>query len=393
MKKWIFGFLAAAVVAVVALAPVASTQPTGWLSFLVQDPQGVVQFRALDAYGFPVMVGHGTAAPTVANSGAPPMDGELYVTRAAGTDPVLSVYSNNDAAWYAVPNGDTQTIAGAWTFTSGATFNGDVTIGDNEDDTLMIDAPMYNRVRTENFAQMGCALAVEEDLTPAVVTDASENAILMPCSQIGVIAYRLEAPDGPGLAATLAPFTVDGVMSLDTFADDVANEGVEFIIGAWGPDNGTEILGASFDEDAAVDMYAEISLTIADISDLDDLWFGWIVLEAYDNPPASDTFDTSALFVISDLAGDLDIETELNGGGTLNDDTGVTWANAAEHILRVEVGADAVAFILDGTAVAQTNAVLNMDDTDRAVVVLGYTLVAASDPGVTIDYVEIGQEQ
>lgn len=382
MKK-LLPFLAIGALLAFLVAPIATTQPTGWLSHLTQAPQGTVQFRALDAYGFPVMVGHGTAVPTAANDGAAPMDGELYVTRAAGTDPALEIYSTNDGAWYDVPYEDTMTLTGEWTF------DANITIGADEDDTLTVDGPSYFRVAAENFGQLGCVQAYEEDMTAAVVTDGGENILLMPCSQLGVIAYRLEAPDGPGLASTLAPFTVDGYLSLDTFADDVDNEGVALVFGSFGPD----LLGTYFDEDAAVDMYAEASIAIADISDLDDLWFGWIVQEAYDNPPASDTFDTSALFVISDNAGDLDIETELNGGGTLNDDTGTTWANAATHTLRVIVGADAVEFWLDGTQVTQTNAVLNMDNADRAVVVMGYTLVAASDPGVTIDWVEIGQEQ
>lgn len=390
MKK-LLPFLAIGALIAFLVAPVASTQPTGWLSFLLQDPQGTaVTFRALDAYGFPVMLGHGTAVPTAANSGAPPADGEVYIVHAANTTPDVQVYDTSTTSWYTFASIDiAQTFTPAQTFTGAVTMNGSVTVGDNEDDTFTVDAVPAFRIRHENFGQVGCVQAYEEDMTAAVVTDGGENILLMPCSQIGVIAYRLEAPDGPGLAATLAPFTVDGVLSLDTFADDVANEGVELVFGSFGPD----LLGTFFDEDAGVDMYAEVSVTIADFSDLDDLWFGWVVQEAYDNPPASDTFDTSALFVISDAAGDLDIETELNGGGTLNDDTGTTWGDGATHILKVIAGADAVEFWLDGTQVTQTNAVLNMDDTDRAVVIFGYTIAAASDPGVTIAYVEIGQEQ
>ena len=392
MKK-LLPFIAIGALIAFLVAPMAISQPTGWLSFLLQDPQGTIRFRALDAYGFPPMVGHGTTEPTAGNSGAAPMDGELWINHAAATDPDLEIYSSTAGVWYDVPYEDTMDISGSWTFTVDQTFEEDVTIGDDEDDTLTVDGPSYFRVVAENFGQVGAAAAFEEDMTAAVVTDAGENIILLPGSQLGVIAYRLEAPDGGALADTIEPFVVDGVMSLDTFADDVANEGVELVLGSFSPDNTAGLLGAYFDEDAGVDMYAEVSIAIADISDLDDLWFGWIVLEAYDDPPASDTFDTSALFVISDNAGDLDIETELNGGGTLNDDTGTTWANGASHTLKVIAGADAVEFWLDGVQLTQTNAVLNFDDTDRAVVVLGYTLVAASDPGVTIDWVEIGQEQ
>lgn len=368
--------------ALVAFAPTAATQPTGWLSYLLQDPQGVVQFRALDQWGSPVMIGHGTAVPTVANSGNSPMDGELFEVHAAATAPVLRVYSATATTWYDVPYEDTMTLTGAWTF------DANIVIGASEEDTFTVNGTTEFNVRHEPFDQVGCAEAYEEDMTAAVVTDAGENFILMPCSQLGVIAYRLEAPGGPGLADTPAPFAVDGVFSTDGYVDPADNEGVEFVFGSFGPD----MLGAYFDEDSNLESFAEASITIADISDLDDLWFGFVVQEAYDNPPASDTFDTSALFVISDLAGDLDIETELNGGGTLNDDAVTVWGDGETHVLKVVVGADAVEFWLDGVQVAQVNAVLNMDATDRAVVVLGYTLVAASDPDVDVNHLTIGQE-
>jgi len=363
--KWTLGIAAAVGLVFALLVPVdVKGQPTGWLSFLTQDPQGTVQFRALDQYGFPVMVGHGTAAPTTANSGAAPMDGEIYMQHATGEDPILRVYSQTNTAWR-------------------------FGIGLNEDDHVSFNSPVVWQVHSENFGRVGCAQAYEEDMTAAVQTNGGENFILMPCSQIGVIAYRIEAEDGGTLAATPAPFSVDGVLTLDGYADDVDNEGIELVFGSTGPDH----LGAWFDEDSGVDSYCEVSITIADFSDVDDLWFGWVVQEAYDNPPASDSFDTSALFVISDLAGDLDIETELNAGGTLNDDTGTTWTDAASHTLRVIAQADAVEFWLDGVQVTQTNAVLNMDATDRAVCLMGYTIVAASDPGVTVNWVEIGREQ
>ena len=385
MKKWIFGLLATVALAFALLVPVdVDGQPTGWLSFIMQEPQSAVQFRALTQYEMPAMMGHGTAVPTTANSGVAPMDGEVFTVHAAATPPDVQVYDLSTTSWLTFAN-----IDAAQSFNAAQTFLGDVTVGDSEDDSFVVDAVPSFRIRHENFGQVGCAQAFEEDMSAAVQTDASENIILIPCSQIGVIAYKIDATDGAALAATPAPFAVDGVMSFDGYTDDVDNEGIEFVFGSFGPD----MLGAYFDEDAGVDMYVEASFTITDFSDLDDMWFGWTVTEAYDDPGASDVFDTSALFVISDNAGDLDIETELNGGGTLNDDTGTTWGDGETHILKVVVGADAVEFWLDGVQVTQTNAVLNMDNTDRAVVTFGYTVVAASDPQITMQYIEIGQEQ
>jgi len=178
-------------------------------------------------------------------------------------------------------------------------------------------------------------------------------------------------------------------LTLDGFTDDADNEGIELVFGQPGPD----FLGWNYDETTSSNTYCEASISLADISDLDDMWFGWWVQEAYDNPPASATFNTSALLVLSDNAGDLDIETQLNAGGVLNDDTGTTWADGGTHTLRVVLLADSVAFYVDGTAVTQTNAVLNLDNGDKAVCGFGYTNDAAGDPTVTIDYVEIGVQQ
>jgi hypothetical protein len=89
MNRWktIVTLLAAVALAYAAFAPVANTQPSGWLSYIVQDPQAVVQFRAMGAYGAPAMPGVGTAAPTMANSGLPPVNGEQFLVRDNASGP------------------------------------------------------------------------------------------------------------------------------------------------------------------------------------------------------------------------------------------------------------------------------------------------------------------
>jgi len=87
----------------VAFAPVAATQPTGWLSYVLQDPQAVVQFRVFGAYGAPGFIGTGTAVPTLANSGQGPVNGEQFLVRdnAAANEPVLVKWSGPSAGWQA----------------------------------------------------------------------------------------------------------------------------------------------------------------------------------------------------------------------------------------------------------------------------------------------------
>lgn len=350
----------------------------GMITYLAS--QVVIMQRPLSSLGLSAGVGYGTRVPVVTDDGRPPTDGELFVVRNAGTaEPILSMYSALAGDWLEVITSDN---------TTSQTLDGDIVLGTNDVDDITLNGPVTVNVIRESFDRVS-AQAFEEDLTAAVVTDAGENFLHLYESQLGVIAYRLEAPGGPGLAATPAPFGVDGVLTLDGYTDDADNEGLMLVFGHTGPDH----LGASFDEDRDNSVYCEADIDLVDISDTDDVWFGWVITGAYVDPPASDTFNTSALFVISDNAGDLDIETELNAGGTLNDDTGTTWADNANHVLRVTLSADTVSFTLNGTAVTQTNAVLNLDATDRAVCVFGYTNAAAGDPTVTIDYVEIGLSQ
>lgn len=345
--------------------------------------QVVIMQRPLSNLGLSTGVGYGTTEPTVTNSFSGPIDGELFVVRAAGTsDPDLKIYSQVSGAWTtALVTGGTDAVA----------LSTDITLGNNDVDDITVNGPITFNVFREDF-DFVTALPLEEDFTAPVLTDAGQNMILLLGSQIRVIAWQTESSDG--LSAAPDPWSVRGSMALDTMSDDVDNDGIGMVFGSGGPDDvNAQHTGVWFDEDDNELAYCEVEISIADISDTDDLWFGWIVKEAYDNPGASDTYDTSALFVISDLAGDLDIETELNAGGTLNDDTAETWADNETHIMRVTLGPDSVSFALNGTAVTQTNAVLNLDATDEAVCVLGYTLVATSDPTVVINYVELGLSQ
>jgi hypothetical protein len=115
MKRWktIVTLLAAVALAYMTFAPVANTQPTGWLSLVHQDPQGVVQFRVMSAYGGPAMPGFGTAAPTAANSGLGPQNGEMFLVRdnAQANEPVMTFYSGASAAWRSLPVSELATNA------------------------------------------------------------------------------------------------------------------------------------------------------------------------------------------------------------------------------------------------------------------------------------------
>ena len=347
--------------------------------------QVIIIQRPVSSTGLSAGVGYGTTTPTIANSGNPPTDGEIFITRAAGTsDPVVQVYSQLTGGWL------TALLSGS---TVSKTFDGDIVLGTNDVDDITVNGPVTYRVFREDFDYVG-AKYLEFDFTASVLTDAGHNIILMPTSQLGVIGWITESSDG--LSGQPEVF---GAQSLDTttLADDIDNDALELCFGCFSPVNTIGLQSSVwFDEDTSSSTYCEISLTLADITETDEVWFGWRLQEDQANPPTSTATNTMAYFIVQDNAGDLDIETELNGGGTLNDDTGIAWADTETKVLRVTALADSVSFAVDGTAVTQTNAVLNFDATDRAVCVFGFTNVtgdATPELGAVINYVEIGVSQ
>ena len=343
--KWTLGIIAAVGLAFALVVPVdVEGQPTGWLSLLLQDPQGAVQFRALTQYGMPAMVGHGTAAPTTGNSGAAPMDGELYVTHAASTDPTLSIYNGNTASW----------------------------------DTINSSGQIYR----DDFCNVG---VVQNDDTAESGVDTEINLIHTNATDDGYYQFIEQTAT---LSLALEPV---GGCALDVSGDVTANDGheIKFVR--------TPLLGRSAVlTSMANPFYFEISITITNISAFDGDWaVGLMMPEAQQNPPQHDGLDTYALFTLSDNAGDLDMECDNGGSGEVNDDTGITWADGETHILRVAVSDASTQAWVDGTAITLTNCNLAASwfDTGDKVLPFYYHTQGAEGAasGVVINYVEWGR--
>ena len=102
LSVWL-GLLALGAALFLVFTPAVTGQPTGWLSYVLQDPQAVVQFRVFGSYGAPGFIGQGTALPTIANAGQGPMNGETFVVRdnASAVEPVQAFYSGASTAWRA----------------------------------------------------------------------------------------------------------------------------------------------------------------------------------------------------------------------------------------------------------------------------------------------------
>jgi hypothetical protein len=327
--------------------------------------------RPLSNLGLSAGVGYGTRVPVSGELGGPPTDGELFVVRNAGTsDPDVMVYSSVDSAWQSV--GSNITTAAA--------------IGSDEDDSITLNGPVTFEVRREDFDFVP-PIIVESDFTAAVVADTTAN-LIGPFPQIGWLYYRIEIAFGGTYDATTV-FN-GGAFHLDDAAlvDLTDNDAVEFVVG------GPPTTAVFFDEDSTESAYCEISVTFTDISDFtaDDFYFGAFLAAAIEDTFAYTTADTVAYFAVNSNAGAVVIGTNLNGGGAA-EDAALTIADATTYVWRVTLSADSVAFSSDGTAITQSNAVLNLDAGDEMVCRFGFRSAGTATAGVDINYVEIGRAQ
>ncbi len=356
--------------------------------------QIVIERREMTRDGIPVGQGYGTAVPTLANDGRNPVDGELFVVRTSGSDALLHVYNESTTSWDTTPmlqNTNTWTVAN--------TFNGNVTLGDTEDDTITVNGPVTYRVQREDFEGPYLTIDFTNGDFVQSVADDEMNMLLFPNM---LIAYEHEvAFGGSATASTFINHGIDAatdavgrVWLVDdaTMVDATGDDAVEFVFG------GTEIDAVLFIEEAtdSLDAYCEVEIRLDDISDLTDadFYFGFMLDTAIDDTFGWESNNTYATYHIDDNAGNLVISTSLNGGSDLEEDSTVvgTWADNETHVLRVEMGADAVVFITDGTAETQATAVLNADATDSFVCRMGFQF-AAGKVGLELNYVEIGKEQ
>ncbi len=387
------GWIALTAVAVfVAGAAAIEAQGTGWLSLLIAESSGAVQARGLNVYGAPIFVGRGTAVPTVANSGAPPMDGELFIVTADSTSPDLQWYDDTNSTWNSVAGLDIAetftagvTFSATTTFTGASTFNGDVTMGSDEEDAVTVNAPMAQLVFRDNFCGVGVA---QNDGTTESGVNTEVNLIKTTANKDGYYQY-IDATAGSSMALPLTT----GVCGIQLGGDTTANDGQEIRFVHDVTDSVHTIQAA----DTSATFYFEISLTIADISAIDGT--GWGVGLA--QPAAQiaaivhDTLDTYVILTFVDNSGDLALEADVNGGGEAQDDITEAWTDGQTKVLRFEINTDGYAVYIDGTA--QTVTTINsggsndFTDLDKVVPFIMETNGAeGADIGTIINYVEWG---
>lgn len=145
---------------------------------------------------------------------------------------------------------------------------------------------------------------------------------------------------------------------------------------------------ACFTVGASEAFYIEVSASIADISDVTELWCGFRKMEAYQADP--DNYDEAATLNVGLGAdGRFNITTILNNAATSTTNTGVTaWADAEAHTLRVEVSKQGrCKFYVDGT---ESTAATFSFDSGEVVVPFLHLDGETGDAGVNITSWEVG---
>ena len=311
--------------------------------------QVVIERRQMDSSGFPIGMGFGTALPTVANDGRPPVDGELFSLRTTGADPVVRLFNDFESTWNTVAN---VSVGNSWA------------------------------IHRDDFCGVG---VLQNDGTVESGVDTEINDITTIVAKNGYYQFIEQTAT---LSLATNPNVAGAGCGLDVSGDVTANDGHELIFHH-------ERLGAVYLVDSATDVfYFEISITIANISGFDGDWAAGMMLpEAQVNPPVHDNLNTYILFTLSDNAGDLDLEADVDGGGLANDDTGITWADGETRVLRIEIDGDGYAAYVDGTAVTTTNVNTSNDFSDGDKVIPFYYHTQGAEgvaTGVVLNYIEWG---
>lgn len=228
---------------------------------------------------------------------------------------------------------------------------------------------------------------MQDDGTAKSVTDAEENFVYG--SPLGAIEYREEQTK-----TASSWITING--ELDISADNTTNaEGVEIVFGA--------------SSDAALNQVLEVGtngaciaamITVADISGIDELHIGFRQNEAFQDAVGYAGYDDWAVIGLVDNAGDLDAQDEEAGGGTQNDDTGITWADGERRALKVCISSGGVPtfYYTDASPdsdepiykqVSTTNTGDALTSGEGMVPFLAFLVGGTDGPNVTVQWVEL----
>jgi len=341
-------------------------------TFNINEPQGIRY-----AVGF-----------TSASCGSGEFAGQVCVLVLDSTDPAAYLWNQNDDTWEMIA-GDTLTLDGPLTVTGAATVSGAATVtgaATFSSTASFAGATTLSAGVGEVFYDDFCNVSViQSDGTVESGTDAELNHIYTNASN-GYYIQRIEQTATLGQAEQ----STAGNCGLDVSGDITANEGHEIVFAP------NPLMGIHRVDSATDEFFVTFSITITDISAFDgDFAFGVRLPEAQQNPPQHDGLNTYFIATLSDNAGDLDFEADVDGGGAVNDDSGVTWADGETKVVRFEVDGDGYTAYVDGTAITLTNsnATGANDFTDGDMLVPFYYHTQGAEgaaTGVVINYISWG---
>ncbi len=415
----------------VAGAAALEAQGTGWASLFIQESSGAVQSRVLGTYGAPLFVGRGTATPTVANSGSPPMEGELFVVTGDSIEPELLLYSVNTGAFTSVVTsvllanlaGDANSIQFASNQINfeGATadaFEGILTWDDLDVDVsyFLSQKPVADSVvLLDTGADPAHSVELpDKEFAPAITTPgrdkvwfrtaptystsgpAANTGAVAACSTTGspnwlygpaITGFGFEM-DIKGTATECGPDYVaaDG-MGLHN--DDADAEGWELTQGI------TDGAPGAFTVGTSPAFYAATRFAVGDTSDTDQCLFGFRKVEAYQDATLKTYTDYFAVG-IGDIAnggdGDWQVFESLNDTSAETDIAETDMTDNQVHSVEVRVSATGVATgFIEGTVITDSGVAMTFDDTE-IVVPFFWCLAStgAGDVDVDVIYWESG---
>ena len=219
------------------------------------------------------------------------------------------------------------------------------------------------------------------------VADASVNYALCTGGSLNLFTYRLEL-------ATASPFlsSVTG-QGLDIENSGADNAGLEIVIGEAATDGTADT--SFYIRGQSPAMYMRVNITLASVSGTDELLIGWHQEQAFIADAIwSDVLDTYAVHHVNDNAGNLVIETDLNGTEIGVDENAVNavWADTETITLEVQLSTACVAaFYTDGVLNAVTNANDACEVADIMYPFIAYRLTADVDLEAVVNWIEIGE--
>ena len=181
---------------------------------------------------------------------------------------------------------------------------------------------------------------------------------------------------GVGQTIVYPPWTTNG---LDIVQDIADNEGLELSA----PVEAISLIQYVVGQDVC-SLRAELSM--ADVSDTDDLAIGFRKKEAYQaNVDDYDELASLAIDVSANPA-DVKIQSILNNAATISTDTLKNFADGETHVWEIRVGVDGVVqFLIDDVDVSDVQAVAYVFDAGEVLIPFVYELSAgATDPGTIL---------